>query len=183
MAERRNRVVSWIVRFVLCVMLLGAAGAIYGMLYRTRPQPARSDVANQARRVLVMEAHAVDVRRQWDGFGTARAMDSADVPARVTATVISIPPTVQDGAAVEAGDLLVQLDESDFAREVELSTQRMADVSAQLERLDIEVKSWETRTKLAADRVRLAQAEYDRVVDARKKQAARPSFVGTSNSM
>ena len=36
----------------------------------------------------------------------------------------------------------------------------MADVSAQLERLDIEVKSWEERTKLAADRVRLADIEH-----------------------
>ncbi len=75
MARKRNILVSVITQVTVSVVLLAAAGGIAAMLWHTRPQPARVDDAPRLRRVEVMKAVAVPVRRQWQGFGTARARD------------------------------------------------------------------------------------------------------------
>ena len=61
--------------------LLLVALAIYVALVATKPQPAESDLGGGPPRVVVMAAEPVLVQRQWSGFGTAVAMDSADVAA------------------------------------------------------------------------------------------------------
>ncbi len=117
------------------------------------------------------------VQREWIGFGTVEAMDTADVPARVSAIVREIPTAIEAGAAVSQGELIVQLDDSDFARQVEIATQNIADIDAQLERLAIEKKSWEERLALVVEGVALARAEYERVRDAEQRTVAKPREV------
>ncbi|MHC5114251.1 MAG: hypothetical protein ACYTGP_07470, partial [Planctomycetota bacterium] len=139
---------SLIVRTVVCVGLLAIGLMVMTVLVRTRPVPARTDVAANAPRIMVMAAGPVDVRRQWDGYGTAEAMSSADVPARVTATVIELPESVLAGATVEAGTLLVRLDDSDFVRQEEIARHAIADIDAQLRRIEIQLRSWTERVRL-----------------------------------
>jgi RND family efflux transporter MFP subunit len=121
-----------------------------------------------------MPTQMVPVRRSFGGYGTARAMDTADVPARVTATVVELPEQVQDGARVEEGQLLVRLDDSEFLRQVEITTNLIADLDAQLQRLAVEKTSWERRVELVDESVRLARAEYDRVNLAVERNVAQP---------
>jgi RND family efflux transporter MFP subunit len=173
MARRRNVFLSTIVRTFVGLAILATAVVVYIVLVATKPQPTRSEVAGNAPRVLVFAAQPVEVRRQWDGYGTARAMDSADVPARVTATVDGLAAEIVAGAWVEKGQLLVQLDDSDFARQVELAANRIADIDAQLARLEIERASWTERKELAEERVRLVREEFDRVANAQKRGAAK----------
>jgi len=173
MPQKRNIVLSVITRAMVCIVLLAIGIGIYVSLVRTKPVPARSGRGDAAPQVIVMSAEAVEVRRQWEGYGTAEAMDSADVPARVTATVIEIPDEVLPGAPVEANQLLVKLDDSDFVRQVEISTQTIEDIDAQLARLGIERASWEKRIGLAEQQVELAQAEFDRVMQAQQSGAAK----------
>ena len=114
MAKGRNVVLSVTVRVAACIIFLLLAMAIFMVLVKTKPVPARTDRGNEAPRVVVMPARAVEVCRQWEGHGTARAMDSANVPARVTATVSEIHEDVLPGTWVEQGQLLVRFDESDL---------------------------------------------------------------------
>ena len=173
MAGRRNILLSIAVRIVVSLGLLAVAAGVFAALARSRPTAARTPMARIAPQVLVMEARPFQVRRQWDAFGTAEAMDSADVPARVTATVVQIPPGILAGAVVDRGQLLVQLDDSDFLRQEEIATEAIADLQAQMERLAIEEEGWKERLRLAGEQVKLAQAEYERVVDARERNVAK----------
>src|SRR5688500_5470189 len=104
-AVKRDIFVSVTFRIIVCVAVLGVAGLIFKILAASRPQPAPSGTANAAPRVVVMRAAPVPVRRQWHGFGTARAMDAADVPARVTATVIERPEHIRPGRTVTRGEI------------------------------------------------------------------------------
>ncbi len=171
---------SAIVRVIVCVGLLAIALIVMTVLVRTKPVPARTDVSARAPRIIVMAAVPVEVRRQWDGYGTAQAMDSADVPARVTATVIEIPGEVLAGASVEAGSLLVRLDNSDFTRQEEIAQHAIADIDAQLRRIEIQQKSWTERVQLAAQQVELARAEFDRVFAAFERGVAKQREVDTA---
>ncbi|NNF41579.1 MAG: efflux RND transporter periplasmic adaptor subunit [Phycisphaerales bacterium] len=173
MAKQRTPWLAIVTRSLLAVVVVAVGFGIFQVLYRTRPEPARSDRADAAPQVEVLPATAVTVRRQWEGFGSVRALRSADVPARVTATVASIPEGIEEGTRVAAGDLIVRLDDTDFTRSVEIITQLLADIDAQLAQLDVEETSWSRRVTLADELVALAEAEFQRVIDARERGGAK----------
>jgi len=174
MAGTTNKVLSSVVRAVVGIGILATAVTVAVILVKTKPVPARSGELEGRTRVIVMSARPVHVQRQWSGYGTAEAMNKADVPARVTAAVRELPARILAGNRLEAGDLIVQLDDSDFLRQEEIAFQRIADADAQLGRLDIETKSWQRRVELAGEQVTLAQAEFDRVQGARERGGAKP---------
>jgi biotin carboxyl carrier protein len=121
MARKRKVILSAVTQTVVVLVVLAAAGAVYGLLVRTRPLPSKSDDPPAPRRVEVMQARAVPVRRQWQGFGTAAARDKADIPAEVTAVVVEIPPRIVVGAEVEKGEILCRLDDTDFVAQTRTS--------------------------------------------------------------
>lgn len=99
-ADRIRRlapVLALAVRFGLGLILLVVAVGVFRWLERTRPEPGQVDPESIRPRVAVLELRPMAVERTWTGFGTARAMDAADVPARVTATVLEIPPASKPG--------------------------------------------------------------------------------------
>jgi len=176
MADKRiviARTVGWTTRGLVAVVLVGAGIIAIIVLNRTRPTPEAAADAAAAPPVIVMQARPQPVARRWQGYGTARAQDSADVPARVTATVVNIPSDVLEGEPVEQGELLVQLDDSDFARQVEIAQQNIADLNAQLERLDAERDGLEQRLELAEQAIELAEAEFDRISSAFERGVAK----------
>ena len=180
MPAKRNIAVSVITQVTVSVVLLAMAGGIAAMLWHTRPQPAKIGEPPRLRRVEVMKALAVPVRRQWQGFGTARARDEADVPAEVTAVVIDIPPQIVEGAEIAKDDVVALLDDTDFVIQQQIATQRIEELAAQLEQLVLEEASWKRRVELAAEEVRLAEADFERVTEARERQAARDREVDQS---
>ena len=156
-------VLAWAFRaaVVLVLLAVGVGGVIY--LYATAPRPAVVDPEANALAVPVFEAQPVAVTRQWRGYGTAAPVNSADVPARVSATVEKIADAAEPGTRVDAGQPLVWLDDSDFVQQVTIAEQRLAEVDAALAQLDIEAASLQERMELEEEDVDLAQAELDRL--------------------
>jgi len=182
------------VAVVVIVLGLGIATA----LYETRPTAKPVDEQQTPPEASVFEARLVDVRRQWRGFGVADAMDTADVPARVGAVVVELPNDVKPGSFVEAGQLLVRLDPTDFENAASRAEQALAELQAELKRLDIEEGRLRERLTLNEEDVRLAKADYERVaamqqggasamqdVDARRRQmiAAEQSLSLTQDTL
>ena len=93
MAKKRHLVLSLAVRTAVILAVLALAVLIFTALFLSRPQPEPSDTAGELRSVPVMQARPVMVRRPWQGYGTAAAMNTSDVPARVTATWFHGPGT------------------------------------------------------------------------------------------
>lgn len=160
-------------RIVVCVLVLGAAIGIYEGLVATKPVLEGQSAGDVAQRVLVFRPQLVPVRRHANGFGTAAAIERAEVPARVASTVVSVPPEILAGAAIRRGSTIAILDDSDFQRELEMTNNTLADVDAQLARLEIEQRAWQDRVALADEDVRLARADADRVRRAQLDGAAK----------
>ncbi|MHC4083067.1 MAG: efflux RND transporter periplasmic adaptor subunit [Planctomycetota bacterium] len=173
MARKRKVILSAVTQTVVVLVVLAAAVGVYGLLVKTRPLPTKSDEPPAPRRVEVMQARAVPVRRQWQGFGTAAARDKADIPAEVSTVVVEIPPHIVVGAEVEQGEMLCRLDDTDFVAQQEISSQRITDIEAQLAQLVFEESSWKRRVELAEQDVKLAADDYERVKEAFAKNAAR----------
>ncbi|MEM8738505.1 MAG: efflux RND transporter periplasmic adaptor subunit [Planctomycetota bacterium] len=167
-----NRLVAFATRVGIAVVMLGLAGTVFYLLQSTKPEIEQIDPAANAQTVLAFEARRVPVQRQWRGYGTAQPLDSAEVPVRVTATVESIPPEILPGARVTRGQTLVQLDASDFSRQLEIAQQRIAELDAALAQLDVEAQRLEERLALEDADVAIARTEYDRQLRFRERNVS-----------
>ncbi|MEM9914346.1 MAG: efflux RND transporter periplasmic adaptor subunit [Planctomycetota bacterium] len=175
-----NQLVLLATRFVVGVLLLVVAIGIFMVMQASKPTVQEVDPAAARQTVVVFEAQRLPVQRQWRGYGTAEALNTADVPARVTATVESIPLGIRPGARVEQDQLLVQLDGSDFERELEIAQQRIAELDASLAQLAVEEKRITERLTLEATDVEIAQTEFDRQVRFRERNVGNQQDLDTA---
>jgi len=166
-------VVAWIVRTLVGLGLIAGASAIAFMLVQSRPRPGGDEVGDDRPSVQVMVAEPVRVQRQWRGYGTARSMDTLDVPARVSAVVVEVPPAILEGASIEAGTVLARLDPSDFEQEEAIAAGTIEELRAQLDQLASEEAAATERRALAEEAVVLAEDEYARVREAVESQVAK----------
>lgn len=165
-----NRLLALTTRIVVGVLMLALAVVIFAVMSAAKPTVQAVDPAATRQTVIVFEAHRVPVQRQWRGYGTADALNTADVPARVTATVESIPPGILPGARVTKGQLLVQLDDSDFKRQLDITQQRIAELDAALAQIDVEERRIAERLALEASDVAMARTDYNRQVQLRERK-------------
>jgi len=120
-----------------------------------------------------MEATKIPVSRRTIGYGTADAIRHADVPTQVASTVRTLPLTTRVGHAVAKGDLLIALDDVDFAQKVVQAQLAISTAKSQSMLLGIERSSAEDRAELAMQDQALAEAELQRVEDAFAKGVAK----------
>ncbi|MEM1184757.1 MAG: HlyD family efflux transporter periplasmic adaptor subunit [Planctomycetota bacterium] len=146
--------ISRVFRGVVGIGVILIALAIFGALSGSRPTAARSAGAERPLVVVAMAAAEQDVERVFEGYGTARALDAADVAAEVAARVIARPESVEAGEPVGAGNVLVDLDPGDFearARALRLS----------IEATQSEIDGLEVEEANLKDQVRASEAELD----------------------
>jgi len=175
-----NRLIALATRLGVAALMIAAAAVVFFVLRSTKPQIQHTNPAAHKTTVIVFEAQPVPVQRQWRGYGTAEALDTADVPARVTAAVKSIPKNILPGTRVELGELLVQLDSDDFTRQLEIAQQKIKEIDAAIAQLDIEQNRLNERLALEDSDVAIAQTEYDRQLRFQKRDVATQQDVDAS---
>lgn len=181
-ASTRQRVIALATRFIVgCVVILAAVG-IFWLLFVTREQPKLTDPDAVRPQVAVMKARPVAVRRQWEGFGTAAARYSANVPAQVRGLVAEVPPEIVAGATVQRGQALARLDEDDFREEVARARHRIEDLDAQLAQTESDLRRLTQRLELAQDEIKLAEDELERVTLAMQRESAMQREVDQARS-
>ncbi len=164
-------------------MCIGAGIGIYLWLYETRPTPPASDPSTTGRlRLLVTEPLSQAAGRRFRAFGQARAVVTADVPARVSATVTALHPNYREGARVLQGEALVSLDDSDFRRQVTMADEALKSIDAQLAMLTLDAATSERTAGLASEEAALAAADLERVRVAQSQSAAQAREVDRARS-
>jgi RND family efflux transporter MFP subunit len=168
-------------RAAVVVAVLILALLIFQLLAGSKPIVSLADPNKQLQRVNVFTASAVPVQRQWTGYGTAEAIDSANVPARVTATVTRIPSEILEGAAVTQGQVLVELDDSDYINQLLIAKQNLAGAEAQLAELET-LDNWLTqRMDVETRDLELARDELARIKNLFSKNAANQKDVDAAD--
>lgn len=170
--KKRNIFISVITQVIVGLALMVVATILVVILYKTGPKPPKSSDSTPLRRVEVMRAVEVPVQRQFNGFGTAAAMDSAEISAEVSALVTEIPNRIVEGAEVAKDEILAVLEKGDFLNQVQIFTQRISEVDALIQQLLVQEKSLIKRTEFAAKETQLANTEFDRVLDAFNRNGA-----------
>ena len=161
-----------LMRAAITAALLIIGLAIFQFLASTKPIVPVVDPDQLHQRVSFFTAEPVPVQRQWIGYGTAEAIDSANIPARINATVTRLMPDALEGAVVKKGQVLVELDISDFANELKIAEQNLAGVEARLKELDTTEASLKQQLDVQTRDMILAQDELLRVREMFKRNAA-----------
>ncbi len=99
------------------------------------------------------------------GWVMARVLAiAADVPARVTSVVAALGSAVQEGASIKAGDLLVELDPSDYQQQVGIAEQMLREFDQQQRLLEVEKQVLTEREQLETGETKIARDELDRAI-------------------
>ena len=132
------------------------AAVVVGVLVLTAPRVETIDAAEAAPEATVYRPRVLEVRRPVRGYGEVEAVRAATVSAEVTGLVESVADGVSEGRAVEAGDVLLVLDQRDLAAEA-------SRLRASLDRLSINQRGLREREVLEAEELSIAEEELQRL--------------------
>ena len=164
MNKTSPKTLALLFRTAVGIALLAGACGLTAYLIATKPQVSKSGLETQPIRVQVIRVKPVDVARLWRGYGTTQAKETADIPARVGATVIEIPSEIEAGHVVKAGQVIAKLDDSDFNFALNAAEKRIVEADALIDQLDVEKKRLQERQSIEQRDTELARAEYQRQV-------------------
>lgn len=165
-SSRRHLAVSFITRFIVCVLVLAAGVMVAGELIRTRSAPETVADTGELLRIQVLRIVNESVAERFTGYGTLQAVSSADISARVTAVVESVPEAVRDGAAIGKSEVIAVLDTDDYVEQLEVGQAKLAAAVSEAARLDVEERLAIDRIRLAERDTQLAKADLDRAREA-----------------
>jgi RND family efflux transporter MFP subunit len=160
--SRLRKAIPLATRVLVGLLLLGGAIGLMQVLKATKAEPTLSDEATLPPLVRTVRVQEVDVARPWTGYGTVRAMASAQVAVQVAGRVVERPDSVEAGLAVVRGDLLLRIDPSDFQNRVASLEGLVAALDAELDQLGIEAASLDEQLTLVLEEADIARREYER---------------------
>lgn len=153
---------SILFRIALVILILAAAVGIVRVLMATKVTPTPTDEAAQPIRVRTISAIPQQVSRTWDGYGTARSMNDADVVAEVGGRVIERPESIEVGKKVNVGAVLLRLDSGDYQNALDAANLAADSIQAQINGLSVESERAGNQIRLATDEINSAQRDLER---------------------
>lgn len=165
----RSRKAAWVSRFVraiVAIVIVAIGLGVYSGLVATREEARRISEPPPPRVVQTIRASSRTIPRRWVAYGTTRALRSTEIAAEVSSIVLDRPASIQPGATVASGDMIVTLDAHDFDQAARSARERIASLEAQVESLNVEQASLIDRVELAEESVALAREELERAKEA-----------------
>ncbi len=154
-----SRALALLVRTVVGVLVLVLGVGIFAGLVATRPEAPKKPRLDTSIPVEVVTARSIPVGRPWEGYGTARSMQVADLRAEVAGVIVRRPLTIEPGVRVRAGELILEIDPSDYEAAIARSEGVIGSWEAQLRALEIEERSLRDQVALASQASELAERD------------------------
>ena len=134
----------------------------FAYLKAMRVEPATTPPSEIPLTVETISASPVEVARIWTGYGTSRAMNAVNISAEVRGRITERPDEIEAGQAIRAGDLIVQIDATDYEQAVRSAEQRVAALEAQIEGIDVRRIRLSQRIELAQEEVSVEEKNLER---------------------
>jgi len=129
-------------KFILVLLILGSGGLVAKKLIDTKPSAKRKPVSIGAPLVTVITAVPVYEQVKITAMGTVIPAREVVIQPRVSGHVAEMNPELIPGGYFSAGDILLRIDDQDYAIAV---SQRKADVA----RAVMDLKTEESRQAIA----------------------------------
>ena len=168
---------SILLRVAVGLFVLFIGFGIARQLIKTKPQLPPEDNPTPALIVGTIPATRADIPRTWSGYGSARTMNAVDLAAQVTGRVTERPSAIEPGLPIKSGDLIVQLDRSDYLARSRAADQLVAQALAEIDALEIDESAWTEQVSLTEDQAAIERRELAQAVAALERGAATPSEI------
>ncbi len=170
-------------RWLIIPPVLLGVGAVAAFAFSKKELP-RVEIEEQALSLPVMEVTTSTIKPWAKGYGSATPSRTWTAIAEVRGRIVDVLPSLDSGKRVSQGDLLVQIDDSDYVAALQ---QRRADrdsMKAKLAELEAGVKADQESLKLAKDMKAVAQAEMERMIRLKQDSVVSDTeFDGARNSL
>ena len=153
-------------RVIVILVLLLISGGIFKGLVATKAKNEMNDPETSAIVVRTIEAIHRPANRNWAGYGTVRTMGGAEIVAEVAGRVIERPLDIEAGERIEAGDLIVRLDDSDYVNALDAARQAVKSLGAQIDGLRVESEQVGNQVRYAAQEIQAAKRDLERIDEA-----------------
>lgn len=150
----------WSAIIILVLVLLTALG-VYLLQAVEEPQNALREAVPVPVEVLRIRPQTFTYR--LEALGTVQALREAAIGVKVSGPIAAIPPEIALGARLEAGQLIAEIDPTPFRIEVNQREAGLARARAQARTRQAEIARQRNLIGINRDKLRLSQAEYDRL--------------------
>ena len=145
---------------IVAMLLVTAVGVI---LIRAVEEPRNAKSGPVPVPVEVARITPQDFTHRLEALGSVQAIREAAVSVKVSGPVTAIPPEIELGAPVEQGTLLAEIDPTPFRIDVSHREAQVARARAKVRTRQAEIARQKALININRDKLRLAQAEYDRL--------------------
>jgi multidrug efflux pump subunit AcrA (membrane-fusion protein) len=180
--------------FLIPILILALGFGLFRLLVATKPEQASPTVQERVWRVDVEPVELLTAAPELELYGRVETPDLLRATASANAWVTDV--LVQDGDFVKEGELLLRLDERDFAPRIDQVEAEIADLEAQIasekNRLETDRLALEQEQrllKLAQDavsrqqRLKTQQVGAEQALDDAKRTEAQQQLTVTSREM
>ncbi len=118
--------------FIVCVIILGAAGAASLVLYLQRPEPTKVEIEVKPLLIDVAEVVKQDLPVSISSQGTVSPRTQTTLIAEVSGRVVQVSPKFKAGGFFTAGEVLMQIDDRDYKAELKRAESSVASAKSNL---------------------------------------------------
>lgn len=125
---------NWKKTLLICVLILITAGAVTTLIFSTEPKASVSGATKQtAMLVDVVEVRKGSFQPTIIATGTVQPAQDVMLSPRVSGEIISLSPAFSPGGFVRKGQVLLQIDPSDYETALRLRKSELSQAKAELE--------------------------------------------------
>lgn len=167
-------------RYLVPVLILLLAGGVYHVLLASRPDPEKPVLREKVWQVQSIPAEPRDLAPNLTLYGRVESPGLLQAAAPGAGIVKRV--YVRDGARVAAGELLVTLDERDFAASMLQFEADMRDLENQIAELGIRHRSNLSALRTERELLDLARAEVERLEKLQQQKLSTESLLNSARS-
>lgn len=161
-------VLRWVLRVAIPIAILGGAGWFSYWMIANQPEPRRFAQEQEPLEVEAAELQRGSYRVTVKSQGTVQARTRSTLIPQVSGQVVEVADDFREGGFFEKGDVLVQIDPSDYETALTLAKAELAQARLELEQAEAQAeqarREWErlgdgqTPSPLTLHKPQLAEA-------------------------
>ncbi len=166
-----RKAINKILKGLLMILPIAAAVLVVAFLVTHKPGPARKQGKESIRTLRIIEAPLVDLIPRAVGYGVAQPGWVWEAVAEVKGTVASIHPRLKSGELIEAENILIQIDPTEFELAVARLEASVEETRAKLKELAEDGENTKRLIAVEQRSLELAQKSLERKLEAFKRKA------------